>query len=364
MTAYSAQQRRYASTVAMKLMALLALCYTFYFCRGLILPLMIAAFFALFAAPAVRLMGKCYLPKPLAAALIIMVMLALAGAGISLLYEPAAQWLERLPLLGSRLAEQVEDVTASIDVLKDSVAPGKSATESIKSAVSSGIMPLLSVLAQTTAIMLFQLAAVVMFTYFFLVFGDALLRNMVRALPSLHAKKNLLSTFHAVQDDMSHYVLVVSTINVGLGLATALAMFLLDVPDPLLWGTLATLLNFAPYVGPLVLTVLLTGVGYFEYQQTGQILMLPGVFLLLNVIESQLITPLALGRRFNMNPLVLVIWMFIWGWIWGVVGVLIAIPLLVCLKIIALHLPETPSWLVVLDATTTDKTTLPDLRES
>jgi len=81
---------------------------------------------------AVRLMGKCYLPKPLAAALIIMVMLALAGAGISLLYEPAAQWLERLPLLGSRLAEQVEDVTASIDVLKDSVAPGKSATESIK----------------------------------------------------------------------------------------------------------------------------------------------------------------------------------------------------------------------------------------
>ena len=353
--AHSAWQRQHSSGVAVKLLTLLALCYTFYFCRGLILPLLLAGLFALFAAPAVRLFGKCYLPKPLAAAFVIIFMLAVAGAGISLLYEPAAQWLERLPLLGTRLAQQVQDVTESIDVLKDSIVAAHSTTESLKSALSSGIMPLLSVLAQTTAVMLFQLAAVVMFTYFFLVFGEPLLRNMVRALPSLSAKKNLLATFRAVQDDISHYVLVVSLINIGLGLATALVLYILQVPDPLLWGALAALLNFAPYVGPLMLSVLLTGVGYFEYQQPGQILMLPGAFLLLNVIESQLITPLALGRRFNMNPLVLVIWMFVWGWIWGVVGVLIAIPLLVCLKIIALHLPKTPDWLVVLDASTTDK---------
>lgn len=352
----SAPQRRYPPAIAMKLLVLLALAYTFYFCRSLILPLLLAGLFALFAGPLVRGLVKCKIPKMLAAALVILLLLLLAGAGISLLYEPAAQWLERLPLLGSRLAEQVEDVTDSIDELKDSVAPGTSAKESIKTAVGSGIVPLLSVMAQITAAMLLQLAAIIMFTYFFLVFGDPLLRNMVRALPSINAKKNLLSTFHGVQDDISRYVLVVSCINIALGLATAMAFFLLNVPDPLLWGALATMLNFAPYIGPLVLSLLLTGVGYIEYQQPGQVLLLPGMFLLLNTIESQLITPLALGRRFNMNPLVLVIWMFIWGWIWGVVGVLIAIPLLVCLKIIASHLPQPPDWLVLLDATTTDKT--------
>lgn len=355
MTSYSALQRRHASTVAMKLLALLALCYTFYFCRGLILPLLIAAFLALFASPAVKVLCKCHFPRPLAAALVILFMLTSAGFAISLLYEPAAQWLERLPVLGSRLASKVEDVTESIDAIKHSVVPGSPATESIKSAVNTGIMPLLSVLAQTTALMLFQFAAVLMFSYFFLVFGEPLLRNMVRALPSLQAKKNLLSTFQAVQEDMSRYVLVVSSINVGLGVATAITMYLLDVPDPLLWGALATLLNFAPYIGPLVLTALLFGVGFFEYQQVADIVLVPGVFLLLNVVESQLITPLALGRRFNMNPLILVIWMFILGWIWGVVGVLLAIPLLVCLKIIALYLPQTPAWLVLLDATSTDK---------
>jgi predicted PurR-regulated permease PerM len=348
--------QRYASTTAMKFMALLALGYTFYFCRSLLLPILLAGLFALFASPAVRALVKCKLPKPLAAALVLLLLILITALAVSLLYEPAAQWMNRLPVLGTRLAEQVEDVTDSIDAIKDSVVPGSSASESIKTAVDTGILPLLSVLAQTTAMMLFQLAAVVMLTYFFLVFGDTLLRNMVRARPSMHAKKNLLSMYHAVRDDISRYVLVVSAINIMLGVATASIFYLLDVPDPLLWGALATILNFAPYVGPFIVCILLTGVGYIEYKQLGEILLLPGVFLLLNVIESQLVTPLALGKRFNMNPLVLVIWMFIWGWVWGAVGVLIAIPLLVCVKIIASNLDDSPSWLILLEAKTSLKT--------
>jgi predicted PurR-regulated permease PerM len=342
--------RHSASTAAMKLMATLALAYTFYFCRSLILPLILAGLFALFSSPAVRLLGKCKVPKTLAAAIVIAWLLFVAGFGISLLYEPAAQWLDRLPVLGTRLAEKVEGVTESIDALKDSVVPGESAKESLKTAMGRGMLPLLSVLAQTTALMLFQLAAVIMLTYFFLVFGDTLLRNMVRARSSLGAKKSLLSIFHTVREDMSRYVMVVSSINICLGLATATLFYLLEVPDPMLWGALAALLNFAPYVGPFVLVVLLTVVGFIEYQQLSQILLLPGGFLLLNIIESQLITPMALGKRFNMNPLVVVIWMFILGWVWGAVGVLIAIPLLVSLKIIAEHLPQTLDWLIVLDA--------------
>jgi predicted PurR-regulated permease PerM len=342
--------KHYASTSAMKLLALMALGYTFYFCRSLILPILMASLFALFASPAVRMLAKCKLPKAIAAAIVLLFLLLLASYGISLLYEPAAHWLQRLPLLSSRLVEQVDGMADSIDVLKDTVLPEGAPEASLQSVVGSGLLPVISVLAQATAMVLFQLAAVVMISYFFLVFGDTLLRNMVRARPSLDAKKNLLSVFHTIRDDISRYVLVVTSINVLLGVATAVVFYLLQVPDPLLWGALATLLNFAPYVGPLILMVLLLAVGAIEYQQLSQILLLPGAFLILNVIESQMVTPLMLGKRFNMNPLVVVLWMFVWGWIWGAVGVLIAIPLLVSMKIVAGHLPQPPDWLVMLDA--------------
>jgi predicted PurR-regulated permease PerM len=342
--------RHYASTNAMKLLAALALAYTFYFCRSLILPLLLAGLVALFASPVVRtLSNKFKVPRSLSAALVLVLLVMLVGYSISLLYEPAAQWLQRLPLLGTKLAEHVDGMADSFDALKENVLPGGSSKESLKNAMGSGLLPVLSIMAEATAMMLFQLAAIIMLTYFFLVFGDTLLRNMVRALPSLNEKKNLLSMFHTIRDDISRYVLVISIINILLGLTTALVFYLLDVPDPLLWGTLATILNYAPYLGPFLLTILLTGVGFIEYQQLSQILLLPGVFLLLNIIESQLITPLVLGKRFSMNPLMVVIWMFIWGWIWGAVGVLIAIPLLVCLKIIAGHLNIAPNWLILLD---------------
>ena len=114
----------------------------------------------------------------------------------------------------------------------------------------------------------------------------------------------------------------------------------------------ATVLNFAPYLGPFVLTVLLMAVGFVEFYTFGQALVVPVAFLALNVVESQLVTPMALGKRFDMNPLLVVIWMFIWGWIWGAVGVLIAIPLLVCLKIVASHFELLPYWRILLSSET------------
>lgn len=337
------------SACALRIITALALIYTIYFCSSLILPILLAGLVALFASTAVRILGKAKLPKSLAAALVLLALVMLVGFAVSLLYEPAVAWIQRLPLLGTKLAEQMDGMANSFTALRDSVMPGESNKQPLSDVIGPGLMPILSVLAEFTVMTLLQLAAVIMLTYFFLVFGDTLLRNMVRALPSLNEKKNLLSMFHTIRDDISRYVLVVSGINILLGITTALVFYLLDVPDPLLWGALATILNYAPYVGPFILTILLTGVGFIEYQQLSQVLLLPGAFLLLNVIESQLVTPLVLGRRFNMNPLMVVIWMFIWGWIWGAVGVLIAIPLLVSLKIIAGHLNIAPNWLILLD---------------
>lgn len=342
---------RYSTELALKILTLLALTYTFYFSRSLILPIIVAAFIALFASPALRFLTRIKLPKPLAALVIILILMLVTGYGFSLLYNPAAEWLERLPLLGNKLALQVDDVAASLDSLKNAVLPDNADEQNpLKSAMGSGLLPLLSILAQTTAMALFQLVTVIILTYFFLVFGGTLLRNVMRARSSLNEKKQLVRMYHMIEKDISRYVLVITLINVMLGIATFGVMSLLGVADPVLWGVLATILNFAPYLGPFVLTLLLMAVGFIEYDTLGKMLLIPAAFLLLNIIESQLVTPTVLGKRFNMNPLLVVIWMFIWGWIWGVVGVLIAIPLLVCLKIIAFHLGLLSYWLLLLNA--------------
>lgn len=103
------------------------------------------------------------------------------------------------------------------------------------------------------------------------------------------------------------------------------------------------------YLGPLFLLVILTGVGFIEYESIGCVLMVPGVYLLLNFFESQLVTPTVLGKRFNMNPLLVVLWMFVWGWVWGVIGILIAIPMLVFFEILAVHLVLVGGWINILD---------------
>ena len=244
-------------------------------------------------------------------------------------------------------------MATSLDSLKSSMMSDNEAEKSsLDSALGSGFMPLLSMLAQTTAMMLFQLATVIILTYLFLVFGGTLLRNIVRGASTLHEKKNLVRMYQTIEHDISRYVLVISIINTLLGVATFAVLSMLGVADPILWGVLATVLNFAPYLGPFVLTVLLMAVGFVEFYTFGQALVVPVAFLALNVVESQLVTPMALGKRFDMNPLLVVIWMFIWGWIWGAVGVLIAIPLLVCLKIVASHFELLPYWRILLSSET------------
>jgi predicted PurR-regulated permease PerM len=346
-----AKRSRLHAELALKILTVLAVVYTFYFTRSLLLPIILAAFIALFASPAVRFLVRLRLPKPFSSLIVLTLIICCVGYGISLLYNPAAAWMERLPLLSSKLALQFDDMAGSLESFKTSVLTESDDEKNpIDSAIGAGFLPVLSMLAQTTAMMLFQLATVTILTYLFLVFGGTLLRNIVRGASTLHDKKNLVKMYQTIEQDISRYVLVITVINIVLGVATFLVMSLLGVADPLLWGVLATVLNFAPYLGPFILTVLLLAVGFVEFEVTGQALLVPATFLMLNVIESQLVTPMALGKRFNMNPLLVVIWMFIWGWIWGAVGVLIAIPLLVCLKIIASHFELLPYWRILLSA--------------
>ena|SRR5690554_2079183 len=335
---------------ALKLLALLAVLYTLYFSQTLLVPIFVAAFIALFSSPLVRLLRVVYVPKPLAALLVIVALMGGLGYLFGLLVEPASRWLQVLPDLGDKLVNGMGEMTKSLSSIKGDVSSGSSGDgDSIEKAVDSTLHSVVSALAETTLSFALQLATLIVITYFFLVFGEELMRHVVKARRTFSAKKSTVVVFQAIQNDITHYVLVISLINVTLGLCTAGAMHLLGVEDALLWGALATLLNFAPYVGPMLLAVILTGVGFMESSSWSGIALVPGTYLLLNFIECQFVTPTLLGRRFNMNPLLVVLWMLAWGWLWGAVGMLIAIPLLVCGRILATHLDLMGRWVGVLD---------------
>ena len=157
-------------------------------------------------------------------------------------------------------------------------------------------------------------------------------------------KKIVVSIARDVQAEMSRYLVMVSIINLGLGAATAVTMALLGVPDPPLWGVLAGILNFAPYLGP-ALTVLGSAiVGFTAFNTLGHALVVPGAFLAIAFVEGQLITPTIIGRRLALDPTAVFVWRLVWGWLWGIPGVLLAGPMIACFRIVCQHV-EALKWI-------------------
>jgi predicted PurR-regulated permease PerM len=124
-------------------------------------------------------------------------------------------------------------------------------------------------------------------------------------------------------------------VNVGFGIAVGSGLWLVGMPNPILWGILAGVLNYVPYLGGLVGYIIVGFVALTVFDTTGRALMAPGVYFLLNIIEGNIITPAILGRELTLNPVMIFAWLIFWGWIWGIPGALLAIPLLTMTKIIA-----------------------------
>lgn len=163
-------------------------------------------------------------------------------------------------------------------------------------------------------------------------------------------KRRALVLVDQIQRELSSYIVTISIINTCLGLATAGAFHYFGIEDALLWGALVALMNFVPYLGGIASSLVLLVVGVVQFGLTSSAFLPAGVFLFLNIIESQLITPAVLGRSMLLNPLIIIIWIAITGWLWGVVGVLLAVPILMCIKIILENLGVFNHWIRLLES--------------
>jgi predicted PurR-regulated permease PerM len=329
------QQRQMASLRSTLVwLSLLATLCVMYVAKGLLVPVLLATFFALSLNPLVASLSRRWVPRALVAMLVMLAGTTLIATVVVAVAAPAQHWIERAPEAARLLTPRMRAVTQQIE------AAGR-ATQSMitsRSAASTGpATPVLFDIWDTVAAaprLVVAVFSIFLLVYFFLVYGEALLRRAVSLTPSFASRRNTVDIVRVMQHEMSRYLFTTTAINTLVGVAATLIAFTAGIPDPLLWGVMALLLNFIPYFGPLLMTLLFALLGMLTYTKLGVALSPALLFAGMVIIEGQFITPLVLGRRMQINPLMILLWLMLLGWLWGAIGIVIAVPLLVALKII------------------------------
>jgi predicted PurR-regulated permease PerM len=332
-----------AIAFALQGLLVLAALYTAYFAQAILRPIAFAVLLALLLTPAVRAMKRWRLPEPLGAAVLVLGLAAAFASGAYLLFDPAKQWLENAPRTLRQAEYKLRGIRKSMQEMSKAAAhveeitkmePGKAAAPKIVVSEPRLVSRVLSGMHNVLP----AAGATIVLLYFLLASGDMFLRKLVRTMPDPRRKRRAVQISRAIQSNLGRYLITVSLINAGLGAATGALMHLLGMPNPLLWGVLVAVLNFMPYIGAAISMIVLTTVAFLSFEHLGQVFAVPALFLALSVLEGQILTPLATGRRLMLNPVAIFVAMFLWGWLWGVLGALMAVPILMVLKVLCDHI--------------------------
>ncbi|MES1210967.1 MAG: AI-2E family transporter, partial [Acidobacteriota bacterium] len=320
---------------------ILAAFYTLYFAQDFFLPIVLALLLNFLLSPVVRALKRLRIPEGLGAGLVVFGLLGGLGLGVYQLAGPAYDWAQKAPRSLRRVEAKLRDFKKPVQTMS------KATEQMEKMTQVGGAKPSATVEVRTESLgeRLFSQATdlaasgMIMFIllFFLLASGDLFLRKLIRVLPSLDDKKKAVEIARQIETDISAYLVTITAINVGLGLAVWGITALLNVPNPLLWGVLAMVTNYIPYVGGLIMMAVLAMVGFLTFPSLTQALMVPLSFFGLNLLESYLVTPLVLGRRLTLNPVVVFLALTFWGWLWGITGALLAVPIMVVVKIFCDH---------------------------
>lgn len=324
-----------AIRMALNALLILALLYTVTLVKALIIPLVLAAFIGLALNPIVARGTRHHIPRWLGASVLMVTLITAIVAGISMLAQPALTWLHSAPSQIRSFVPKLQHLTRPLEAASRATQtlvnghPTLSAQNPSDVAISAW-----DVLAGAPKV-LAAVLTVLLLVYFFLVYGDLILRRLVEIAPNFGYKRHAVSIVRGIQTEVSRYILTTILINASLGIATAGMLYLLHMPDPLLWGTVAMFANFIPYVGAIVTTTTLLFVGLIHSDVLADALLPALCFACITAVEGNLITPWILGRRMRVSPIAILIWLLIWGWLWGVPGALLAVPMLTSAKLIA-----------------------------
>lgn len=328
-------------SAALTVLLVLAVFYTLYFAQSFLLPVVLAVLFKFLLSPLIEGLKRVRVPEWLGAGIVTLALLGVMAGSVYLLLDPALEWLDRAPASLARVADRLEGLRGPVEQVNRATqeverlaggGAGEPRTVQVEGQSLSGAL-----LDQTAAI-LGGVAVMLALLYFLLASGDLFLRKLIRVLPTFEDKKRAVDIARALQTDVSVYLSTITLINICLGVAVGTAMHFLDMPNPMLWGVLATVLNFIPYLGAVIGIGVMAIVAVLTFDTPGQVVLPPLAYFALTSAEGYFLTPMILGRRLTLNPVVILLGLIFWGWLWGITGAVLAVPMLASFKIFCDHI--------------------------
>jgi len=318
----------------------LALVGFLFFARPVVLPIFLACVGAMTLKPVIRCFEWCRIRPAFGAGILLSLLIGVFGIAFFQLGRPAVTWMngaprhmvelrQRVEKMFPRIARFSEAATAVHDLGAPEQDSGKVTTVELK----TSNVP--ATFINWTGAFLASLGETLVLLYLLLASGDMFLQKLVHVMPTFADKKRAVEISHEIQQNISNYLFSVSLINITLGAVASGGLYFLGVPNAAMWGMLVALLNFVPYFGPVSGIVLLASVGLLTFDSLWQAALPALWYLLLHLVESNLVTPVLLGRRFTLNPVVIFVSLIFWTWLWGVPGALLSVPILVSIKAVA-----------------------------
>lgn len=342
----------------------LACLYTLYFARDILMPIAIAVILFLILWPVVRALTQIRIPPPLGAGVVVLTLFGTFAIGIYFLADPATRWIAALPDVIEEIQLKMEDPVAQIraatEQVEQAITPGETEVEpadiprqeqegqnEVQDTPDGPAFALFDLVGPVMAVISdigWTFIIVVVLLYFLLAAGDTYQEKIVKVLPTFRDKRRAVIVIRGIHRDVAVYLLTVTVINCALGAAIGFAMFIAGLPNSVLWGVMAALLNFIPYFGAVVGQAVIGIVGLTVFENPLDALVPVGLYFIINLCEGYFVTPMVLGRSLTMNPMMVFLAVVVWGWLWGIPGALLAVPLLACFNVICVSTERLQPW--------------------
>lgn len=334
-------------SAALTVLSVLAVSYSLYFAAEILIPIALAIYLNLLLSPAVRALHRMGIASGISALIMVALLVWSVAAALSAVAEPAQQWITEAPQKLHELRAKFTDGHPPLAGIKklSSEVNNMAALEEEKGEIIQKVVikepGVISQLLSKLPTSVSSIGIVIFLTLFLLASNVNFSRKCTSMCRSFAERRRTVMIFNDIRNSVSNYLLTITCINAVLGLAVTGTMYLLGFEDPWLWGIVAGALNFIPYVGPLITTLLLAFVGFTIFPDSIKALISPLMYLGFTIVEGQIITPLVVGHRLELNPVAVFLFLIFWGWIWGPIGMLLAIPILVSAKVILENIPST-----------------------
>lgn len=325
--------------VFLAILGTLAIVHALFFARAILFPIGLAIVLFFLLAPVVRFLSHLTkLPESASAAVVVLSLtIALSIAGW-ILSGPVSSWFAEAPQTFRQAEEKLRFIIEPVEKIDDA---GEKVSKIATGGEEEGVLEvsikqptLTNYLLSKTMNFLAGATITVVLVYLLLAGGHRTLNSVVELMPTVEDKRGFVSMIRDVEQGISHYLLTITGINIALGCIIGTALGFLGMPDPLLLGLMAATLNFIPFIGCFVGATVSFLIGVVYLETPTQALLAFLIYLSINILEGNVITPMVLGRSMKLNPAIVFLFIIFWGWVWGIGGILIAVPMLGITKIV------------------------------